>query len=123
MSLRFEVVETRRERRAFVELARRFRGSWPSYVPQLTGETLRLLDPVKNPVFRTARQRLWVAKDAGVRPRGRVAATFDPRHELSLGEPAGWVGFFHADGPATAPAPRVGARRRPRPPPAPTTSP
>ena len=44
MTLRLDKAETRRGRRAFVELARRFRGASPCYVPQLTGETIT--DPV-----------------------------------------------------------------------------
>ena len=92
-------VEDRRGRRRFVELARRFRGGHPLYVPPLTGEILRLLDPARNPALRVARLGLWTATDPDGRPRGRIAALFDPRHAESLGEPAGWFGFFDADGP------------------------
>jgi len=102
MSSRIEVVETRRGRRAFVELARRFRGGSRYYVPQLTGEVLRLLDPDKNPIFRHAEQRLWIARDAAGAATGRIAASYDPRHAESLGESAGWFGFFDAADAATA---------------------
>ena len=84
MSSRIEVVETRRGRRAFVELARRFRGGSRYYVPQLTGEVLRLLDPDKNPIFRHAEQRLWIARDAAGAATGRIAASYDPRHAESV---------------------------------------
>ncbi len=103
MPLRIEAVGTARARRRFVELARRFRGGSPHYVPSLTGEVTRLLDPAKNPALRRARQRLWIASDERG-PRGRIAATYDARHAESLGEEAGWFGFFDADSAATAAA-------------------
>lgn len=101
MGTRVDPIASRRERRRFVALARRFRGSSPAYVAPLAGEVLRLLDPRRNPALRHARQRLWIARDERGVARGRIAATFDPRHFESLGEQAGWFGFFDADGPAT----------------------
>jgi len=101
MILAAEPVSGRRARRRFVELARRFRGRSPVWVPPLTGEVLRLLDPGRNPALRHARQRLWIARDERGGSRGRIAATWDPRHAANLGEAAGWFGFFDADGPET----------------------
>lgn len=101
MPLVAEPVRGRRARRRFVELARRFRGGSPVWVPPLTGEVLRLLDPRRNPALRYARQQLWVALDEGGGIRGRIGATWDPRHTANLGEAAGWFGFFDADGPET----------------------
>lgn len=102
MEARLRVVEGRRARRRFVELARRFRGGHPMYVAPVTGEIAKILDPKRNPAFRWARQRLWVLEDPAGRPLGRVAATFDPRHEENLGERAGWFGFFDAESPEAA---------------------
>jgi len=62
----------------------------------LTGEILKILDPVRNPAFRFAQQALWIARDPAGKALGRIAATWDPRHEESLGEKAGWFGFFDA---------------------------
>ncbi len=101
MPTRLETVEGNRARRRFVRLARRFRGQSPFWVPVPEGESLKLLDPRRNPAFRFARQALWVALGDDGRARGRIGATYDPRHAQSLGEEAGWFGFFDADGPAT----------------------
>lgn len=100
--MQLEVVQTRSERRRFVELARRFRGDSPHFVPPLTGEIAKLLDPRKNPSFAYAKQTLWIARDAQGKVCGRIAATYDPRHAENLGENAGWFGFFDADQSATA---------------------
>ncbi|KAA3608143.1 MAG: GNAT family N-acetyltransferase [Planctomycetota bacterium] len=94
-------VEGNRQRRRFVNLARQFRGGHPCYVAPVTGEILKLLRPEKNPALQVAKQGLWIAEDGQGRVRGRIAATFDPRHAESLGEGAGWFGFFDADDAAT----------------------
>ncbi|RMH04591.1 MAG: hypothetical protein D6702_02755 [Planctomycetota bacterium] len=105
-----EVVTGRRQRRRFVDLARRFRGGSACYVPPLTGEIARLLDPDRNPALRRARRRLWIARGPDGEPRGRIGAYWDPRHAEALGEPCGWFGFFDADGPETTAALLAAAR-------------
>ena len=97
------IVDSRADRRRFVELPRRFRAA-PAYVPPITGEILKLLDPKRNPALHHARQRLWLARDDGGRLVGRIAATYDPRHAESLDEEAGWFGFFDAADTDTAAA-------------------
>lgn len=102
MGIESVAVERPRERQRFVALARRFRGASPQYVPPLASEVARLLDPQRNPALLRARQALWIARDERGEPRGRVGALYDPRHAESLGERAGWFGFFDAADAATA---------------------
>jgi len=78
--------------------ARFVRAWWPIYradphwVPPLIGERVAFLDPTRNPYFRVADVRCFLAT-RGHRPVGTIAATVD--HELQKREPGvGLFGFF-----------------------------
>ena len=104
MAVTITPVSGARQRRRFVELARRFRGGSPHYVPPLTGEIAKLLDRNRNPALRHARQELWLAHNGAGEVLGRCGALYDERHAAHLGDRAAWFGFFDAADAATAAA-------------------
>jgi hypothetical protein len=67
----------------------------PNWVPPLKVDRLKVLDPIKNPYWKTASQQLFLAERDGELV-GRIAAIYDPRYEESYGEKMGCFGFFEA---------------------------
>jgi len=67
---------TRRERRTFRDLPTRLHGSDPAFVPLLDAAFAALMDRKRNPFWRRARSREWLAWD-GNRPVGRIGACRD----------------------------------------------
>lgn len=89
------------ERAAFVDLGRRFAAATPHSVPQLRGEQLELVDPVKNPFFEHARVQLFIAYRSG-QPVGRISAHIDELalelpEEQGFGPGTGMFGYFDAE--------------------------
>jgi hypothetical protein len=69
-------VESRSDRKAFVDLAWEVYKGDPYWVPPLKDEVHGLLDPKKNPWFGHGRAALWLATRAG-RTVGRISAQVD----------------------------------------------
>lgn len=76
-------VQTKADRRDFVELAFRLNRGDPAWVPPLKGEAYALLDPKKNPWFGHGRAQLFLAR-RGERTAGRISAHID---DLALAQP------------------------------------
>ncbi|MEZ5694171.1 MAG: N-acetyltransferase [Altererythrobacter sp.] len=94
-------VDDKAGRAAFVDLGRRFAAATPHSVPQLRGEMLELVDPVKNPFFEHARVQLFLAHRAG-KPVGRISAHIDELAlelppEQGMGPGTGMFGYFDAE--------------------------
>lgn len=95
MAYRLEPVRDRRTRRLFVDLPRALLGTMPAFVPPLTSEEVKRLDPGRNPFFQHADSALWILFQ-GRRPAGRISATVD-RLALEWNEDAtGVFGHFLA---------------------------
>jgi len=77
-------VQTKADKREFVELAFRLNRGDPAWVPPLKGEAFDLLTPGKNPWFEHGRAQLFLARRDG-RTVGRISAHID---ELALAQPA-----------------------------------
>ncbi len=77
-------VQTKADKREFVELAFRLNRGDPAWVPPLKGELFDLLTPGKNPWFEHGRAQLFLARRDG-RTVGRISAHID---ELALAQPA-----------------------------------
>jgi len=63
------------------------------WVPPLLLSFKRLLDPKKNPFWKHADARFWVARRDG-RAAGRIGAVVNRRHDEAWNERAGFFGFF-----------------------------
>jgi GNAT superfamily N-acetyltransferase len=83
-------VQTRKDRKAFVDLPRRLMRDMEAFVPPFTSSLYKRIDPTTNPFFKHAQAGFWLAMERGV-PIGRISAT---RDELSLAYHGDGVGFF-----------------------------
>jgi GNAT superfamily N-acetyltransferase len=66
------------------------------WVSPLDWERVRFFDPKKNPFFRFAEIRLFLARDALGRDAGRIAAIFNSRYREFQQPDLGFFGFFDA---------------------------
>ena len=94
--VRITRVETRRDRRAFVELPYRLYRDTPAWVPPLRRDEYHRLSPRHNPFHAHASIELWLAW-RGDRVAGRIAAIEDRLHNDTHGERLTWFGFFEAE--------------------------
>ncbi|MFL6745792.1 MAG: N-acetyltransferase [Sphingomicrobium sp.] len=95
-------VETKADRKAFVDFAWAAYQGDPAWVPPLKDEVHGLITPGKNPWFEHARAQLWLAKRGG-KVVGRISAQVDELVQQHMGQGTGQWGFFDAlDGEAAA---------------------
>ena len=88
-------VESRQDRKAFVDLAWEVYRDDPNWVPPLKDEVHGLINPAKNPWFEHARAQLWLAERSG-KPVGRISAQVDELVQKEMGEGTGQWGMFEA---------------------------
>jgi len=101
-SLTIRPVESKSDRKAFVDLAWEVYKSDPYWVPPLKDEVHGLLDPKKNPWFGHGRAELWLAERGG-EVVGRISAQVDDLVQTHMGQGIGQWGMFEAlDGEAAA---------------------
>ena len=95
-------VLTKRDKKAFVDLAWEVYEDDPAWVPPLKDEIHSLITPGKNPWFEHARARLWLAERAG-QVVGRISAQVDDLVQQHMGQGTGQWGMFEVlDGDAAA---------------------
>jgi hypothetical protein len=82
-------IETKADRKAFVDLAYRLNASDPAWVPPLRMEALELVTPGKNPFFDHADVQLFLARRGGATV-GRISAHID--HLATAMDPAQGMG-------------------------------
>jgi len=92
---RVEIVDGRRALDLFVELPYRLHRGNPNWTPLLRRDARALVDERRNPTYRHADRRLFLAR-AGERVVGRVAAIHDRLHLETHGDGAGFFGFFES---------------------------
>jgi hypothetical protein len=88
-------VQTKKDRKAFVELAWDVYRDDPAWVPPLKDEVHGLLNPRKNPWFEHSRAELWLAR-RGERVVGRISAQVDELVLEHMGAGTGQWGMFEA---------------------------
>jgi hypothetical protein len=94
-SLSIRPVESKADRKAFVDLAWEVYRDDPAWVPPLKDEVHGLLNPKKNPWFEHARAQLWLAERDG-KPVGRISAQVDDLVLEHMGQGTGQWGMFEA---------------------------
>ena len=95
-------VETRQDRKAFVDFAWEVYGDDPAWVPPLKDEVHGLITPGKNPWFEHAKAQLWLAERGG-KIVGRISAQVDELVQLHMEAGTGNWGMFEVlDGEAAA---------------------
>ena len=101
-SLTIRPVESKADRKAFVDFAWEVYRDDPYWVPPLKDEVHGLLDPKKNPWFGHGRAQLWLA-ERGSKVFGRISAQVDDLVQTHMGQGIGQWGMFEAlDGEAAA---------------------
>jgi hypothetical protein len=88
-------VETKKDKKAFVDFAWEAYKGDPAWVPPLKDEVHGLITPGKNPWFEHARAQLWLAERGG-RVVGRISAQVDELVQQHMGRGIGQWGFFDA---------------------------
>lgn len=101
-------VTTRRDRKAFIDLAYRLNADDPNWVAPLRADVAELLDRKKNPFFQHAEMQMFLARKGG-RITGRISAHVDRlQHTLppeqGMGPGTGNWGMFEAGDQETASA-------------------
>jgi hypothetical protein len=94
-AIEVRAVETRAERRAFLDAGAAPYAGDPAYVRPLDFEVGQRLDPKSNPALKDAPHRLWIAyRDA--RPVGRISAIVNPLHLQKHKDDCAHFGFLEA---------------------------
>ena len=88
-------VETKKDRKAFVDFAWEAYKNDSAWVPPLKDEVHGLITPGKNPWFAHARAQLWLAERGG-NVVGRISAQVDDLVQEHMGAGIGQWGFFDA---------------------------
>ena len=88
-------VESKADRKAFVDFAWEVYRDDPAWVPPLKDEVHGLLNPKKNPWFEHARAQLWLAERGG-KVVGRISAQVDDLVLEHMGPGTGQWGMFEA---------------------------
>jgi GNAT superfamily N-acetyltransferase len=91
--LRVDPVSSPSDLKEFVELAYRIYAGDPNWPPPLRSDVRWMLDEAKNPFWKHAKRRLFLARREG-KVVGRVAAIVDDEHNRVHGEKTGFFGFF-----------------------------
>ena len=94
-SLSIRPVESKADRKAFVDFAWEVYRDDPAWVPPLKDEVHGLLNPKKNPWFEHARAQLWLAERDG-KLVGRISAQIDDLVLEHMGQGTGQWGMFEA---------------------------
>lgn len=95
-------LQSRSERRRFLDVAAPLYRRDPHYVEPLRGDRLAFLDPAANPGLAELEVCAMIARRNG-RDVGRVTAHLDRAYDRHHGTRAGWFGFFESvDDPAVA---------------------
>ena len=95
-------VQSKKDRKAFVDFAWEVYKDDPHWVPPLKDEVHGLITPGKNPWFEHAKAQLWLAERGG-KVVGRISAQVDELVQQHMGQGIGNWGMFEAlDGEAAA---------------------
>ena len=88
-------VITKKDKKAFVDLAWEVYKDDPAWVPPLKDEVHGLITPGKNPWFEHAKAQFWLA-ERGDKVVGRISAQIDDLVLEHMGQGTGQWGFFDA---------------------------
>jgi hypothetical protein len=94
-ALTIRPVDTKKDRKAFVDFAWDVYKDDPAWVPPLKDEVHGLITPGKNPWFEHAKAQLWLAERGG-KVVGRISAQVDELVLEHIGKGIGQWGMFEA---------------------------
>jgi 8-amino-7-oxononanoate synthase len=94
-NVRLRVVNGQKEKLEFIRLSWSLHKDDPNWVPPLEMDRMRLIDEKKNPFYKHALLRLWLAERDG-RVVGRIGAIVNETHNRLYGDKVGFFGFFES---------------------------
>jgi hypothetical protein len=94
MSLVIREVATSREKERFIKLPWQIYKHDANWVPPLLIERKAFLDPNKNPFFKNAQVKLFMAYNEEGKPLGRIAGIISENHLKIHNDGAGFFGLF-----------------------------
>jgi GNAT superfamily N-acetyltransferase len=94
MPVTIHAVATAADKKQFIRFPWTIYRNDPHWVPPLLMERQDFLNPAKNPFFAHADVQLFLARDAGGRVVGRIAAIVNHNHVAKHGEKTGFFGLF-----------------------------
>jgi GNAT superfamily N-acetyltransferase len=94
--LRVDPVSSSSDLKEFVELAYRIYAGDPNWPPPLRSDVRWMLDEAKNPFWKHAKRRLFLARREGS-VVGRIAAIVDSEHNRVHADKTGFFGFFECE--------------------------
>jgi 8-amino-7-oxononanoate synthase len=85
--------ESRKEKLRFLRMVWDIYANEPNWVPPLEMDKMRLIDEKRNPFYKHAEAKFFIAEDNGV-PVGRIAAIINKSHNKVHKDKTGFFGFF-----------------------------
>ena len=92
--IRIRTVDGRKDKLRFVRLPWELYQNEAKWVPPLEMDRMRLIDEVKNPFYKHAKHKLFLAEDEKGNTVGRIAAVINHSHNKIYNDKLGFVGFF-----------------------------
>ncbi len=93
-------ISSKADKRRFVRMVWDIYGPDPNWIPPLEMDRMKLIDEVKNPFYKHAKVKWWLAERDG-KPVGRIAAVINDNYIKEQKENAGFFGFFECINDAT----------------------
>ena len=94
-ALTIRPVSSKKDQKAFVDLAWEVYKADPAWVPPLKDEVHGLITPGKNPWFEHAKAQLWLA-ERDDKPVGRISAQMDELVQTHMGQGTGQWGMLES---------------------------
>lgn len=91
-----EEVVSKKQRKEFLEMARRIYRGNRNWVQPLDGDIESVFDPEKNRLFNGGEAIRWIARDRSGEVVGRIAAFYNTDQAAEEEQPTGGCGFFEA---------------------------
>ena len=95
MFFQVEIISDRKGMKDFLDLPYRIYQDDPCWVPPLKSETIRTLDPAKNPYFAGADLQKFVCYQNG-EPVARAISVINPEHWKKFSQKTAFFGFYEA---------------------------
>lgn len=95
MSVQIRPVESKKDLNLFIDIPFQMHGQDPNWVPPLRIAVRDVLDPKKNPFYKHAISKLWIAFKNN-KPVGRIVGTIDDTNNSFHSEKTAFWGFYES---------------------------
>ena len=93
--IKISEVSSRKEKLRFMRMVWDLYSNEPNWVPPLEMDKMRLIDEKRNPFYKHAEAKFFIAEDNGT-PVGRIAAIINHNHNKVHNDRVGFFGFFES---------------------------